>query len=235
MTPSSTSSTEAQLPEAQLPEAEGPAARGTSTPHGVPGTGAAATEPEAPEGPLLEIGTVVRPHGLRGECVVALSTNRLERVAPGSVLVALPSSADGARGARGAAARPGPATPAPGTTPDAPGARRELQILASRPHQGRYLVTFAGLSDRAAAESLRSTVLLARAIRDEPESWFVHELIGASLEDRDGRPIGTVVAVESNPASDLLVLEGGGLVPLRFVVERRDGVLVAELPEGLLA
>jgi 16S rRNA processing protein RimM len=35
---------------------------------------------------LLEVGTVARAHGLRGEVVVALVTNRLERVAPGAVL-----------------------------------------------------------------------------------------------------------------------------------------------------
>ena len=39
------------------------------------------------EEPLLEVGTIARPHGLRGEVVVALVTNRLERVAPGAVLL----------------------------------------------------------------------------------------------------------------------------------------------------
>jgi 16S rRNA processing protein RimM len=38
------------------------------------------------EEPLLEVGTVARAHGLRGHVVVALVTNRLERVAPGAVL-----------------------------------------------------------------------------------------------------------------------------------------------------
>jgi 16S rRNA processing protein RimM len=40
------------------------------------------------EGSLLEVGHVDRAHGIRGEVVVSLVTNRLERVAPGSVLVA---------------------------------------------------------------------------------------------------------------------------------------------------
>ena len=35
---------------------------------------------------LLEVGRVVRPHGLRGEVVVELVTNRTERLAPGTVL-----------------------------------------------------------------------------------------------------------------------------------------------------
>ena len=36
----------------------------------------------------LEVGRIDKPHGLRGEVIVSLSTNRDERVAPGSVLYA---------------------------------------------------------------------------------------------------------------------------------------------------
>ena len=37
--------------------------------------------------------------------------------------------------------------------------------------------------------------------------------------DVHGAALGTVGAVEANPASDLLVLETGGLIPLRFVTQ----------------
>jgi 16S rRNA processing protein RimM len=37
-------------------------------------------------GDLLEVGRVVKPHGLRGEVVVELVTDRTERLDPGSVL-----------------------------------------------------------------------------------------------------------------------------------------------------
>ncbi len=47
--------------------------------------------------------------------------------------------------------------------------------------------------------------------------------------------LGTVESVEANPASDLLVLDGGALIPLRFVVEHEPGVRVTvEVPDGLL-
>jgi 16S rRNA processing protein RimM len=36
--------------------------------------------------PLLEIGRVTRAHGLRGEVVVQLTTDRVERLSPGAVL-----------------------------------------------------------------------------------------------------------------------------------------------------
>ena len=41
----------------------------------------------APSGPsLLEVGRISRPHGLRGEVVVALTTDRTERLTPGTAL-----------------------------------------------------------------------------------------------------------------------------------------------------
>ena len=40
--------------------------------------------------------------------------------------------------------------------------------------------------------------------------------------------------MQANPASDLLVLRSGVLVPAVFLVERRaDGVVVIDPPEGL--
>ena len=42
-----------------------------------------------------------------------------------------------------------------------------------------------------------------------------------------------VEAVEANPASDLLVLDGERLVPLRFVVAHAPGVVTVDVPDGL--
>lgn len=153
-----------------------------------------------PDPPLLEVGRIIRAHGLRGEVVVKLLTDRHERLAVGSVLQ---------------------------------GPRGPLEVLSSRPHQGGFLVVFAGVVGRDAAEGLRGAVLSAPPL-DDPDTWWVHELIGAEVVGVDGTGHGSVVAVEANPASDLLVLEGGGLVPLRFVTEHSSGRLVIDPPEGLL-
>jgi hypothetical protein len=40
--------------------------------------------------------------------------------------------------------------------------------------------------------------------------------------------------VEANPASDLLVLESGHLVPMVFVVDTAEGRVVIDPPAGLL-
>ena len=55
------------------------------------------------------------------------------------------------------------------------------------------------------------------------------------VEDVTGAELGTVESVQANPASDLLVLDGGGLIPLRFVVDLEPGVRVTvDVPDGLL-
>lgn len=114
------------------------------------------------------------------------------------------------------------------------GARR-LVVESSRPHHDRWLIRFRDVSDRDAAEALRGVVLTADALGSLPagEHW-VHELVGAEARDRADQPLGRVVAVESNPASDLLVLDDGKLIPLTFVVELDVGIVVVDPPEGLL-
>ncbi|MHB8669751.1 MAG: ribosome maturation factor RimM [Acidimicrobiales bacterium] len=159
---------------------------------------------------MLEVGRVARAHGLGGEVIVALTTNRTERLDPGSVL-----TADG---------------------------DRRLEVQASRPHQGRFIVRFAGVDDRSSAEGLRGTVLRAPPLAessaasggDDDDSLWVHELIGSEVRGVDGAQHGRVASVEANPASDLLVLEDGRLVPLTFVVSSADGLIVVDPPPGLL-
>ena len=149
---------------------------------------------------MLEVGRVKKAHGLRGEVIVSLITDRVERVAPGATLIA-----EG----------------------------RTLEVEASRPHQKHFIVSFAGVLSREQAEELQGRTLEAEPL-DDPDELWVHELIGAPVVGTDGAAVGSVEAVQANPASDLLVLDSGALVPVLFVVERRaDGTVVIDPPEGL--
>ena len=121
----------------------------------------------------------------------------------------------------------------------APGAvlyleERALVVETARPHQGRWLIRFEGVADRDAAASLRGGRLLADPIDGEAEEWWAHELIGAEVVDVAGRGHGRVVALEANPAHELLVLDDGALVPVVFVVSRGPGRVVVDPPAGLL-
>jgi 16S rRNA processing protein RimM len=150
---------------------------------------------------LLEVGLVMRPHGLGGEVVVSFVSNRAERSVPGSVFMT---------------------------------DQGELCIETARPFKHRWLVHFVGIRGIDAAERLRNLVLRAPPLED-PDALWVHELMGSAVIDHsDGRHLGTVTAVVANPVSDLLELDGGGLVPLRCVVENGPGRIVVDIPAGLL-
>jgi 16S rRNA processing protein RimM len=150
---------------------------------------------------VLEVGWIVKPHGIRGEVAVAPITNVPERrFVAGAVLQS---------------------------------ERGPLEVVAARPHQDRWLVTFAGVDDRNAAEALRDLTLSGEPLVDDDALW-VHELIGCEVVDTVGRTFGTVEAVEANPAADLLVLGGERLVPLTFVVSHEAGRVVIDPPPGLL-
>lgn len=154
---------------------------------------------------MLEVGTIARAHGLRGQVVVELVTNRTERVSPGSVL-----ESD----------------------------RGPLEVVAAAPGPGsggrdRWIVTFLGIASREAAEALRGLTLRAEPLED-PDVLWVHDLIGSAVVDAGGAQHGTVTDVQANPASDLLVLDTGGLIPLRFVVAHEAGRVTVDIPAGLL-
>jgi 16S rRNA processing protein RimM len=151
-------------------------------------------------GGLLFVGRVARAHGLKGEVIVELVSNRVERVQPGSVLHAGP---------------------------------RTLVVESSAPHQHRWRVRFEGVGGKDAADALHGVELYGEPL-DVPGELWVHELIGSEVVDTTGLRLGTVEAIEDNPASDLLVLDGERLVPLTFVVEHGPGRVVVDPPAGLL-
>lgn len=150
----------------------------------------------------LEVGRIGKAHGIRGEVQVTLTSNRTDRLDPGSVLFA---------------------------------ADREFVVRAARAHQKRWIVHFEGIPTRNAAEELRGLVLLGDPLVDPDELW-AHDLIGRVVRDLEGTELGTVTALELNPASDLLVLDDEGLVPLTFFVEQADdGAVIVDPPQGLLS
>lgn len=151
---------------------------------------------------MLHVGRVDKAHGLRGEVVVSLVTNRAERVAPGARLYL-----DEAGG-------------------------RELVVLTSIPFTHRWIVAFDGIFDRNASESIAHRDLYAEPL-DDPDALWVHELVGKRVVDQHGTDRGPVVSVEANPASDLLVLDSGALVPMTFVVATDADVVTVDVPDGL--
>jgi 16S rRNA processing protein RimM len=151
---------------------------------------------------LLEVGRIVKAHGIRGEVAVRLTADIPERVTPGSVFQ---------------------------TT------RGPLTVERSKPFQQGYIIAFAGIADRNEAELLRGLLLKAEPLDlDDDDVIWIGDLFNALVVSTDGVERGRVVEVEENPASDLLVLDSGILIPLTFVVEVEPNErIVVEVPEGL--
>lgn len=150
---------------------------------------------------LVQIGAVTKPHGIRGEVRVHLFN-------PDSDLLLDREQVwlckDG----------------------EAP---RAITVLTARRHGKGLLLTFEGVADRSAAEALRG--LEVGVPRDElptpEEDEFYHfDLEGLRVVTADGEEVGEVVEVLTYPASDCLLVRGGGIdreVPvLRPYVENVD-------------
>jgi 16S rRNA processing protein RimM len=149
---------------------------------------------------LLEVGRILRAHGVRGEVVVRFTSDREERRAVGAVVQ-------------------GPAG--------------DLTIEAVRHTPGGdWVVKYAEVADRTAAETMHGGVLRAEAI-DDPDELWVHELLGSTVVDQDGTERGTVVEVHEGAAADLLLLDTGHLVPVTFVVGKEPGRILVDVPDGL--
>ncbi len=128
------------------------------------------------------IGRVVKPHGLKGEVVVEVLTDFPERFLEG-LRVRLSSDAH---------------------------ETREVRIAAVRPHHGRVLLTFEGISDASAAETLRNAELSVSAadVAPRPPGYVYHwDIEGAAAVDVEGRPLGRVAALTDAGGRPLLVLE----------------------------
>jgi 16S rRNA processing protein RimM len=169
----------------------------------------------------LVVGKVGRAHGLTGEVVVEVRTDRPgERFARGSALIAGPGD-------------------------------RTLTVASARQHQGRLLVRFEGAADRTAAESLRGIELVVEsettaapggAADSEEDAFYDHELTGLRAVDPEGTAIGTVREVQHLPAHDLLVVARenapDALVPFVAAivptVDLAAGTVIIDDPGGLL-
>lgn len=123
------------------------------------------------------------------------------------------------------------------------GQRRLVQ--QARLDRDAWLVQLQGLTSRNDAEPYRGDLLEAAdndVLRDDDESYFVHEIVGLRAVTEDGRELGRVVQVLDTGSNDVYVIGEGKaevLVPaIAEVVRSIDlaaGVMVVVPIEGMLA
>ncbi len=167
----------------------------------------------------VAVGQIVGPHGIRGEVKVEPMTDFPERFKKGAEVFL------------------GRATDSEEVT--------RTEIAAARPHQGRWLVQFANIKDRNAAETLRGQYVLIPETDLMPlgeHENYAHDLIGLEVVTADGSALGRLVEILFTPANDVYVVRGEPgetLIPAtREVVLNVDlgsKRMTVALPEGLLA
>src|SRR5688500_4529283 len=165
---------------------------------------------------MVLVGRVVRPHGLRGQVVVASETDfGAERFAPGAKV-----------------------------WQQAGKALNELVVVDSYPQADRWIVAFENVTTVEEAEALRGIEL--RIPEDArmplgPDEYYLYDLVGCEVRTAAGVEIGRVQAVYTGAGGALLSVDRNGdevLVPLVKtmcpeidVAARR---IIVDPPEGLL-
>jgi 16S rRNA processing protein RimM len=174
---------------------------------------------------FIIVGRVRKAHGIRGEVVVEPITD-----APDAIF------ASGHRVFAGTASG------------DIAPNHAELHVESSRPFSDGYLIAFAEVPDRNAAETWRGRYLLVPADELPPpndDEVYVHELPGMRVELADGALLGTVEETYELPQG--LAIDVRRVPPhdrqtvlLQFdertiaSVDREARVIVVTPPEGLL-
>jgi 16S rRNA processing protein RimM len=171
---------------------------------------------------MVTVGRIVRPQGRRGEVVVDPNTDfGEERFRPGSELWA---------------SRAGDVT--------------RLTIVASWPHQGRWVLELAGVASIEEAQTWRGVELRVPAdgLHELGDgAFYVHDLLGCRVETMAGTSLGDVARVDLGNGTPLLVVTSARgpaegvqevLVPLAESICRRVDVgakvIVIDPPAGLL-
>lgn len=164
----------------------------------------------------MAVGLITSAHGLRGEVKVELHTDFPERFAPG-VKLFLGEELE------------------------------EVTVSSARPHQGQVLLQFEGHESREDADDLRGLWIFVpddQAVELEEDTYFVHDIIGLSVQTVAGELLGTVKEVLVTGANDVYIVTPPDdpkreiLLPaIDEVVKQVDldkGILIVEPLPGLL-
>jgi len=132
---------------------------------------------------MFEIGTIVKPQGIRGELRIFPTTDdptRFNLLVGEEVMVRI------------------------GNT------ERTYKLLQARQQKNMVIVKLESVNDRNIAETLVRgiiTILDDKALPLEEGEYFVRDLIGLNVEDENGEHLGTISKVLNTNANDVYVIE----------------------------
>jgi len=170
-----------------------------------------------PDG-YMAVGQIVGVHGLRGEVKVELHTDFPERFKPGLILAIGDE-------------------------------RTQIEIATVRPHKGLLLIRFVGVNRREDTDALRDKWLFVNesdAVELDEGIYWIHDLVGLTVQSSSGETYGTITDVLSTGANDVYIVRTEApfnkgkdlLVPaIADVVQTVDigaGHMIIDLPPGLV-
>ena len=165
---------------------------------------------------LVAVGKVVKAHGVRGALKVLTYGETLAGMSAGEKLFSFEGET-----------------------------QRQLTLADLRPEKQRrfWIVQFEEIESREQAEALTGKDLFINQDRlpGLPSGEYYHfQLIGLSVETKEGESLGTLKAVLETGSNDVYVVESGGkelLIPaieeVVCEVDLLNGKLIVDLPEGL--
>lgn len=163
----------------------------------------------------IEVGVIVRAHGLRGEVIADVFGDLAGLFEQGLEL----------------------------RLTDGEGAESRMTVRRARRHQDRLILELDGIETCDRAESLRSYVMWLPRDRVGPlesKRWFVQDILGVEVFTDQGERLGKLTEVMHMPANDVYVVRGEGgeiLLPaIEDVIKDVDvvaGRMLVHLIEGL--
>ena len=167
----------------------------------------------------LRVGRLTKAHGLKGGIKVEMFTDDPDgRFTPGAVFTL--------------------------QVPDSSAwHNKTIELAELKWYNSHAVAFFKDVPDRSVAETLIKAILwidhdLAE-VPEEEDAWFDHQLLGLAVL-RDGKPVGTVTAIDHFPAQDLLTVKtdtGEVLVPfvkaIVTAVDVKAGTMTVVPPAGL--
>jgi 16S rRNA processing protein RimM len=137
-----------------------------------------AGSPAAGEPDFLAVGKVRRPHGVAGDVLVEIYTDFPERFQPGATVYAGENHVP-------------------------------MVISRQRSHNDGLLLAFIGFSTPEEVSRFRNQILYIKgteAIELPDGEYYFHDLLGLSVADESGEPLGEVTEIMETGANDVYVV-----------------------------
>ena len=163
---------------------------------------------------LVPVGRVIKTHGVRGALKVRPYGETMGELGAGEKLFFMEA-----------------------------GEQQQLTLVSLRAQKRGWIAQFEEIENFDRAQALTGKEILIDEDRLPPLSegeYYHFQLIGLSVETKEGKPLGTLSAVFETPGNDVYVVESGEkelLIPaiedVICEVDLRSRKLIVDLPEGL--